>query len=90
MSFPQFLGWLGNIMLSVGIFPQVYQTWKTGDTSSFNWPFLLLWAFGVLFTLVYIIDGDLKSGRRQYPLWINYFVNIAGTFYLCYAKLLYG
>lgn len=88
-SIPHFLGWSGNIMLSIGIFPQVYQTYKTHDVSSFSWSFLLLWAVGVLFTFIYIVDGDLKTKRMQYPLWLNYLVNIIGTSYLCYAKLIF-
>jgi len=90
LNFFEFLGWFGNIILSIGVIPQVYQTWKTHDVSSFNWPFLLMWALGVFFTFIYIVEGDLKSGKRQFPLWLNYLVNIFATFYLCYAKLIYS
>ena len=84
------MGWFGNIILSIGVIPQVVQTWETKDVSSFNWSFLLMWAFGVFFTFIYILEGDLKSGKRQYPLWLNYLVNIVATFYLCYAKIIYS
>ncbi|MCT4603122.1 MAG: PQ-loop repeat-containing protein [Marinifilum sp.] len=90
LDFFESLGWFGNIILSIGVIPQVVQTWKTHDVDSFNWPFLLMWAFGVLFTFIYIVNGDLKSEKRQYPLWLNYLVNIIATFYLCYAKLVYS
>jgi len=90
IKFFQFIGWFGNIILSIGVLPQVIQTWQTKDVSSFNWSFLLMWAFGVFFTFIYIVEGDLKSGKKQYPLWLNYFVNIIATFYLCYAKLSYS
>lgn len=89
-SFFKSLGWFGNIILSIGVIPQVIQTWETHDMSSFNWPFLLMWAFGVLFTFIYILEGDLRSGNRQYPLWLNYLVNIVATFYLCYAKIMFS
>lgn len=90
LDFFKALGWFGNIILSIGVIPQVVQTWETKDVSSFNWSFLLMWAFGVLFTFIYIVEGDLKSGKRQYPLWLNYMVNIIATFYLCYAKIIYS
>jgi len=86
----EFLGWFGNIILSIGVIPQVIQTWRTHDVSSFNWPFLLMWAFGVLFTFVYIAQGDMVRGSFQWPLWLNYLVNILATFYLVYAKYKYG
>ncbi len=89
-NFFNFLGWFGNIILSIGVIPQVIQTWQTHDVSSFNWSFLLMWAFGVLFTFIYIVEGDIKKGERQYPLWLNYFVNIIATSYLVFAKIVYG
>ncbi len=84
------LGWVGNIVLSIGVIPQVVKTWRTHDVSSFSWGFLLMWAFGVLFTFIYIAHGDITSGRYQWPLWLNYLVNIVATFYLVYAKFVYG
>jgi uncharacterized protein with PQ loop repeat len=90
LNFFESLGWFGNIILSIGVIPQVVQTYKTHDVASFNWPFLLMWAFGVFFTFIYIVNGDLKSKKRQYPLWLNYLVNIFATFYLCYAKLIFS
>ncbi len=84
------LGWLGNIILSIGVIPQVYKTWKTHDVSSFSWSFLLMWAFGVLFTFIYIFYNDLRLKRKQYPLWLNYIVNILATAYLVYAKFMYA
>ena len=89
-NFFNFLGWVGNIILSIGVIPQVIKTWRTHDVSSFSWGFLLMWAFGVLFTFIYIAYNDIKSGRYQWPLWLNYIVNILATFYLVYAKFVYG
>ncbi|GET28423.1 PQ-loop domain-containing transporter [Prolixibacter sp. SD074] len=86
----EFIGWFGNIILSIGVIPQVIQTWRTHDVSSFNWPFLLMWAFGVLFTFIYIAQGDMARGSFQWPLWLNYLVNILATSYLVYAKYKYG
>jgi uncharacterized protein with PQ loop repeat len=83
------LGWFGNILLSIGVFPQVVLTWKTHDVDSFSWSFLLMWAIGVFLTFVYILYDNYKDGKFQYPLLLNYFVNILGTSYLVYAKILY-
>lgn len=89
-NFFEALGWFGNIILCIGVIPQVIQTWKTHDVSSFNWPFLLMWAFGVLFTFIYIAYQNFASSDFQYPLWLNYLVNIIATFYLVWAKWKYG
>ncbi len=88
--FYKFLGWFGNIILSIGVFPQVYQTWTTHDVSSFSWMFLLMWSFGVLFTFIYLLYDNRKVGKYQWPLLLNYFVNILATFYLVLAKFLYS
>ncbi len=90
MDLLELFGWLGNIVLSIGVIPQVWQTWRTHDVSSFNWSFLLMWAGGVFLTFIYIAAGNIKSGDFQWPLWLNYAVNIIGTFYLVYAKARYG
>ena len=84
------IGWFGNIILSIGVIPQVYQTWKTHDVSSFNWMFLLMWASGVFFTFIYIAYNDVQNNDYHLPLWLNYIVNIIATFYLVFAKFHYG
>lgn len=89
MNFFEILGWIGNLVLSIGVIPQVYKTYKTRDVESFSWSFLLMWAFGVLFTFVYIMQGDIVKGDYQYPLWLNYLVNIIATGYLVFAKFKY-
>ncbi len=90
MEFFEALGWVGNTVLSIGVLPQVYKTWKTHDVSSFSWSFLLMWAFGVLFTFIYIAHDNIINGDYQWPLWLNYLVNIFATFYLVFAKFRYG
>jgi uncharacterized protein with PQ loop repeat len=90
MTLLEAVGWFGNIVLSIGVIPQVWQTWRTHDVTSFNWSFLLMWAGGVFLTFIYIAAGNIESGDYQWPLWLNYAVNIVGTFYLVYAKARYG
>lgn len=83
------MGWFGNILLSIGVFPQVYQTWVTHDISSFNWSFLLMWNIGVILTFFYIWYDNYKAKKYQWPLLLNYLVNILGTGYLVFAKFVY-
>lgn len=87
MDFFDTLGWVGNIVLSIGVIPQVYKTWRSHDVSSFSWSFLLMWCGGVIMTFVYIAADNLDKGEFQWPLWLNYLVNILGTTYLVYAKI---
>ena len=89
-SFFKFLGWFGNIMLSLGVLPQVYQTWTTHDVDSFSWSFLLMWALGVFFTFIYLLDDNRGAKKYQWPLLLNYLVNIIATFYLVIAKFIYS
>jgi uncharacterized protein with PQ loop repeat len=82
-------GWFGNILLSIGVFPQVVLTWRTHDVESFSWSFLLMWTIGVFLTFLYILYDNIRDKKFQYPLLLNYFVNILGTSYLVFAKIAY-
>jgi uncharacterized protein with PQ loop repeat len=90
MQFFDSLGWIGNIILSIGVIPQVYKTFRSHDVSSFSWSFLLMWCGGVFLTFIYIAADNINSADFQWPLWLNYIVNILGTTYLVYAKIRYS
>ena len=90
MEFFETLGWIGNIVLSIGVIPQVFKTWRTHDVSSFSWSFLLMWCGGVILTFIYIAADNIDKGNFQWPLWLNYFINAVGTLYLVYAKIRYS
>jgi len=90
MQFFDSLGWIGNIILSIGVIPQVYKTFRSHDVSSFSWSFLLMWCGGVFLTFIYIAADNINNGDFQWPLWLNYIVNILGTTYLVYAKIRYS
>jgi uncharacterized protein with PQ loop repeat len=64
-------------------------TWRTQDVSSFSWTFLLMWAIGVFLTFIYILHDNMQIKKYQYPLLLNYLVNIVGTSYLVVAKIIY-
>lgn len=89
MQFFETLGWIGNILLSIGIIPQVIKTWRTHDVTIFSWLFLINWCLGVILVFIYIMAQNLNTGEFQWPLWLNYGVNIFGTIYLVYAKIKY-
>lgn len=90
MEFFEAIGWIGNVVLSIGVIPQVWKTWRTHDVKSFSWSFLLMWAGGVFLTFIYIAHDNLAKGEFQWPLWLNYLVNILGTAFLVYAKIKYS
>ncbi len=90
MEFFDGIGWLGNVILSIGVIPQVWKTWRTHDVSSFSWSFLLMWCLGVILTFIYIAHDNIVKAEFQWPLWLNYLVNIAGTIYLVVAKIKYS
>ncbi len=90
MDFLETLGWIGNIVLSIGVIPQVYKTWRSHDVSSFSWSFLLMWSSGVILVFIYIAGENIMKGDFQWPLWLNYLINILGTIYLVYAKIRYS
>jgi len=87
MEFFEAVGWLGNVVLSISVIPQVWKTYKSHDVSSFSWSFILMWCGGVMLTFVYIAQDNIVQGNFQWPLWLNYIVNIVGTTYLVYAKI---
>lgn len=39
---------------------------------------------------IYLVHNNLAQNNFQWPLWLNYIVNIAGTVYLVYAKIRFG
>ncbi len=90
MEFFEAIGWLGNVVLSIGVIPQVWKTFRTHDVSSFSWSFLLMWCLGVILTFIYIAHDNFVEGNFQWPLWLNYLVNILGTVYLVWAKIKYS
>jgi len=47
------IGWAASTMLAVCAIPQAIYTLQTGDTSSFDWTFLIFWTFGDLGLLYY-------------------------------------
>jgi len=83
------VGWLGSIMFSICGLPQLIKTWKSKRVDDLSALFLWLWFWGEIFTLIYILIGDIAQANYHIPLYFNYAINILIVFYLLYAKYTY-
>jgi uncharacterized protein with PQ loop repeat len=77
----EFIGWLGNILLSVSGLPQAYLSIKTKSAAGISWGMLVCWYFGEWFALVY--GMYLQKG----PLVLNYVLNIVFITVIIYYKI---
>lgn len=66
----EYIGWVGSILFAACGLPQAVQSYRLGNSDGLAWSFLLMWFFGELFTLIYIIP------KADYPLIFNYIVNM--------------
>ena len=85
-----YVGWFGAFLFSISAIPQVIKTMKTKEADDLSICFLLLWFFGEVSTLIYILVDDSLLAITHYPLYINYIVNIIMIAYLLYAKHKYA
>ncbi len=81
MSLILLLGWLSSLCLSICGAPQAWQSFKSKNSFGISWGFLLLWGFGELFGLVYVLD------RKDTPLIMNYAANILIVGIIFYFKV---
>jgi uncharacterized protein with PQ loop repeat len=75
------LGWIGSIMLALCGLPQAIESFKTKSSAGLTWGFLLLWAFGEIFTFAYI------APKMDLPLLLNYTANIIFLAIIIYYKM---
>lgn len=64
------IGWLGSLCFAICGAPQALRSIRDGHSDGLSWGFLLLWFFGELFTLIYVL------GHLDYPLLANYTCNL--------------
>ena len=64
------IGWIGSFLLAFCGLPQAYKCWRTKRADDISWMFLLMWGFGELLILVYVIP------KLDWPLVFNYAANI--------------
>ena len=58
----EIIGWLGSIMLSICGLPQAIESYKKKNSDGISWAFILLWLFGEIFALIYVVY------KKEYPL----------------------
>jgi uncharacterized protein with PQ loop repeat len=75
------LGWIGSFCLAICGLPLAIEVFKSKNASHVNGLFLLLWTLGEIFTLAYVVYN------RDYPLILNYLVNLLTLIVVIYYKL---
>ena len=63
------LAWFGSILLAFCAVPEAYYSVKRGRNDN-SYAFLLMWLFGEVFTLIYVLS------KKDYPLVLNYTANL--------------
>ena len=77
----EFLGWFGAMLLATCGVPQAIKTYKTKSATDISWLFLLMWFFGEVFLLSYVVFECFS-----WPLILNYALNAIITFYIIIIK----
>lgn len=90
MVINEVIGWIGSVFFAICALPQAIHTFRTKRSDDLSELFLWFWFLGEVFTLVYIIYGDIKNGIYHFPLYFNYIFNLLLLFYLLYAKYTYS
>lgn len=75
------LGWIGSLCLSICGLPQAWVSFKEKNSDGISWGFLILWGFGELFGIAYVID------KMDAPLITNYAANILIIGVITYFKV---
>lgn len=75
----ELVSWIGSILLALCGLPIAIEAFKK-KKSDINIPFLLMWGFGELFTLVYVIY------KQEGALTFNYLTNIVFIGIVCYYR----
>ena len=75
-----FAGWIGAVCFAVCGMPQALQSIKQGHSRGLNNIFLACWFFGEIFTIIYVWP------KSDFPLLVNYFVNLLFLVIMGYYK----
>ena len=78
----ELVGWASSICLGLCAYPQIYTTWKTGNTDGLSLWFLVCWQLGEVLGLWYVLTLTTIS----LPLVVNYAANTLGVGYLLWKK----
>lgn len=75
------LGWLGGALLAACGLPQAIKSWRQKHSFGLSIWFLLMWLFGEIFVLIYVLP------KWHWPLIFNYSANIVLVLVILYYKL---
>lgn len=75
------VGWIGSFLLAWCGPPQAVCSIKQKHSDGLSWSFLLMWFFGEVFLLVYILP------KQDLPLIFNYSINIFCLTIIVYFKI---
>jgi uncharacterized protein with PQ loop repeat len=64
------LGYIGGLCLALCGVPLAWATLRAGHAKGLDLGFLLLWFFGEVLTIIYILP------KQDYPLLLNYGLNL--------------
>ena len=81
-NYIELIGFLGSLLLSLCGFPQALQCIKTKKAEGLTTWFILLWTFGELFMLSYVLVKYI----HDIPLLINYVISAFSVSVLFYYK----
>lgn len=77
----EIIGWAGSILLAFCGLPQAVHSWRTGSSEGVTWGLLVMWGFGEVLTLSYVIP------KMELPLIFNYASNIFFIFVIILYKV---
>lgn len=77
----EIIGWIGSILLAFCGLPQAIESYKTKSSEGLTWGLLLMWFWGEIFTIIYIIP------KWHWPLIFNYTANIIFLVIIIYYKI---
>lgn len=83
----ELVGWLGSFCLTFCGVPQAIKAWQTKSVNDVSFAFVTMWFAGEVLLAVYIVHHNVHHHEYQWPLWLNYGLNIVLSGYLLYLKL---
>jgi len=77
----EIIGWIGGILLAFCGLPQAIESYRTKSSNGLTWGLLLMWFWGEVFTIIYVIP------KWHWPLIFNYTANIVFLAVILYYKI---
>lgn len=77
----ELIGIIGSVAFATCAIPQVVECYRKQSAQGLSWMFLILWAIGELFTIIYIWP------QQDWILLSNYFFNSLCLLIMIYFKI---